>query len=97
MKFNEVLFSITNGLYVWIPFLGGAVGAIVKDVLHDNKLTMPKIADGILELGFVGGILIGAFAGYVIDGSFLTAAMGGYVGKSVIENLMPKTKKTNGN
>jgi len=75
-----------------ILFLAGAFGALVKDVLKDNKLMLPKVEDGALVLGFIGGMVIGGFAGYIVDGSLLTACMGGFVGYQVIESLIPKDK-----
>jgi hypothetical protein len=73
-------------------FGAGAFGALLKEILEDNKLKIPKIATGELDLGFLGALVLGAFAGYIIDGSFLTAAMGGFIGKSVIENLVVKAE-----
>lgn len=71
-----------------IPVVGGAIGALIADTLDDNCLTLPKIIDGKLFLGFIGALCIGAFAGYAVDGSLLTAAMGGFTGRKVIESLM---------
>ena len=71
-------------------FLAGAFGSLVKDLVIDGKLTLPKIIDGDLILGFIGGMIVGAFVGYVVDGSMLTAMMGGFVGISVIENLLKR-------
>ena len=70
--------------------IGGGLGAIIKDILEDGHLVLPENKDGKLYLGCIGGLIIGAVAGYFIDGSFVTAFMGGYVGKSVIENLMAR-------
>lgn len=71
-------------------FLAGAFGSLVKDIVVDGKLALPKIVDGDLILGFIGGMIVGAFVGYVVDGGMLTAMMGGFVGISVIENLLKK-------
>lgn len=70
--------------------MAGALGALIKEILQDNKVKLPKIISGELDLGFLGSMIIGAFAGYAIDGGFLTAAMGGFSGLAVIENLMGK-------
>jgi len=78
-------------------FLAGAAGALVKEVLEDNKLVLPKKIDGELALGFLGSLLVGGFVGYAIDGSYLTAAMAGFAGFSAIEKLVIKkdgTKKS---
>ena len=74
--------------------VAGAIGALIKEILQDNKLKLPKIAAGECELGFLGSIIIGAFVGYAIDGGFLTAAMAGFAGFSVIENLISKKNET---
>jgi len=70
--------------------IAGGVGALIKEILQDNKIKLPKIIKGELDLGFLGSIMIGAFVGYIIDGSFLTAAMAGFSGFAVIENLVGK-------
>ena len=71
-------------------FVAGAGGALIKEILEDNCIKMPSLKNGILNLGFIGGIVIGAFAGYAIDGSYLTAAMGGFSGTAVIQALVQK-------
>ena len=69
--------------------IAGACGALAKDVVRDNKLALPKIKDGELILGFVGGMLVGAFVGWAVDQSVLTAVLSGYVGTSAISHLLP--------
>jgi len=76
-----------------IFLLAGACGALVKDVLKDNKLRLPKIKDGNILLGFLGGIIVGAFAGLAIDGQPLTAFLGGFTGSQVIESLIFRNHK----
>ena len=68
----------------------GGLGALAKDLVQDNKIMLPKIKDGVFDLGFIGGILIGAFVGYAVDHSPLTALLSGYVGISVLDNILPK-------
>jgi len=70
--------------------LAGAFGALIKEILIDNKLTLPKKVDGELVLGFLGSLIVGAFAGWAIDGSLLTAAMAGFTGFAIIEQLVVK-------
>jgi hypothetical protein len=71
-------------------FLAGAAGALIKEILEDNCIKLPTVKEGIVNLGFIGGIIIGGFAGYAIDGSYLTAAMGGFSGTAVIQALVQK-------
>jgi len=78
-------FIITN--YVLI-FLAGAIGAFVADVLKDNCIELPKKLSGRLFLGSFGGLIVGGAAGLIIDGSMLTAFMGGFVGKEIITRLI---------
>lgn len=75
---------------IYLLFVAGAVGALVKEILADNCIKLPTLKDGVLNLGFIGGLIIGAFAGYAIDGSYLTAAMGGFSGTAVIQALVAK-------
>jgi len=81
-----------------MPFLevvaivaGGVVGALVKDIFEDGALVLPYCSKGKIYLGFIGGAIIGAFAGLVVDHSFFTAAMGGFVGSSVLKSLVAST------
>ena len=73
-------------------FLAGGLGAFISDILKDNHLELPSKIDHKLCLGFVGGIIIGGFAGLFIDGSLTTAFMGGFVGKEFILKLVSKNK-----
>lgn len=73
-------------------FLSGVAGGFVADVLKDNTIELPKKCDGKIVLGYLGGLIIGGAAGLAIDGSPLTAFMGGFMGKEMITSLI--TKKT---
>jgi hypothetical protein len=87
MDFNLILSQ-----YVVI-FLAGAVGAITEDILKDNCLELPKKIGGKFFLGSLGALIIGGLAGLAIDGSLVTAFMGGYIGKSIILKLVDGQKK----
>ena len=69
--------------------LAGAAGAIAKDIVVDGRLKLPCVDGGDLLLGFIGGAIVGAFVGFAVDHSVLTAALSGYVGTSAIRNLLP--------
>jgi cell division protein FtsX len=69
--------------------LAGAIGALAKDILQDGYIQLPFIQDGRWYLGFMGGLIIGAFVGYIADNSPITAALSGYVGVSAISHLLP--------
>lgn len=83
-----------TGLEVLVVVLGGAIGALVKDTLQDGALKLPYCKEGKLYLGFLGGMIVGAFVGVVVDGSFITALLGGYTGTSVIANLYDNKNST---
>lgn len=72
-------------------FIAGLCGALTSDILKDNCLELPKKIGGKFYLGSIGGLIIGGFAGLAIDGSMLTAFMGGFMGKNIIINLIDKT------
>jgi hypothetical protein len=72
--------------------LAGAFGALAKDCVEDNKIQLPYLKDGYFFMGFIGGMLVGAFVGYVVDNNLLTAALGGYAGTAAIEHLLSKAK-----
>lgn len=71
----------------------GAFGSLVKDVLTDNCIQIPEIKDKKLYLGALGGAIVGAFVGIVVDGTFLTALMAGYTGTSIVTKLVGPTKR----
>ena len=73
--------------------LAGAAGALIKDVVKDNKLILPKFQEGCVVLGFVGGIIIGAAVGYLVDQNPTTAFLGGYAGSQMLTTLVPKEKE----
>lgn len=70
----------------------GAAGALVRDILGDNFLTLPKITQGKLFLGFLGSMVVGAAIGYLIDHSPITAFFAGYTGKSMFAKLAAKNE-----
>jgi uncharacterized membrane protein YeaQ/YmgE (transglycosylase-associated protein family) len=70
--------------------IAGAIGALVKDILQDGKISLPKKVNGDLVLGFIGSIIVGAFIGFLVDKDPVISGLAGYVGKSMIENLIPK-------
>ena len=72
-----------------VLLMAGAFGALARDIVKDNKLTLPKLQDGDLVLGCLGGMIVGSFVGYAIDGSLVTATLAGYAGTSAIQNLLP--------
>jgi ABC-type xylose transport system permease subunit len=77
-----------------ILFICGAFGAIIKDILKDNKISIPFVKGKQIYLGCVGGIIIGGFAGYFVDNDPVTAFLGGYAGSQIIQGLVISTAKT---
>jgi hypothetical protein len=74
-------------------FIIGALGALTKDILKDNKLELPYKKDGNIYLGCLGGMIIGGITGYLIDNNLTTAFLSGYTGTAVIENLLLKKEE----
>lgn len=77
---------------IYYLIIAGACGALVKDLIEDGALQIPFRKDGKFYLGFFSSMIIGAFAGYAIDGGLLTAAMGGFMGSSTIAALLANGK-----
>ena len=85
--------NITPTLFECVIFFAsGLIGAMASDILKDNHLELPKIEDGKIFLGCLGGFFIGGLAGLMIDGSPVTAFLGGFTGKEIILNLAKKMK-----
>jgi len=78
---------------ILLLLLFGTLGALTKDILKDNKLVLPKKKDGALYLGCLGGLIIGAMAGYLVDNDPVTAFLGGFGGTQIIENLVVNGRK----
>jgi len=72
-------------------FGAGAIGSLVRILVDKGTLSLPCRVSGGLALGFVGSVIVGGFVGCVVDGGVVTAAMGGYVGASVLEHLLPES------
>lgn len=73
-----------------ILFAAGMAGAIIKDIIKDNALEIPKKDGGRIFLGFIGGAITGGFVGLLVDHNPITAFMSGYTGSSLIAGLLPK-------
>ena len=68
----------------------GAFGALVKDIVLDNCIILPKFDNGRLLLGSIGGSIIGASVGLIVDHSIITAFFAGYAGSQMLVALAPK-------
>jgi hypothetical protein len=75
-----------------ILIIAGGLGALAKDCVQDNAITLPKLHDGVFDLGFIGAMIVGAFVGFIVDHDPLSAALGGYVGISILDNILPPKK-----
>jgi len=84
----QILLSNHNLIII---FLAGFFGALVADLIKDNCIELPKKIGNKFFLGSFGGLIIGGFAGLAIDGSFLTAFMGGFMGKELITSLVSRS------
>ena len=77
---------------LFIYIIAGGLGSLAKDLVKDNSIQLPSFQNGKYNLGFIGSMIIGAFIGYVVDHNPITSALGGYVGISVLNNILPQTK-----
>lgn len=68
-------------------FLAGIAGAFIADIIKDNCIIFPKKSGELLNLGILGALLIGGIAGLLIDGSPVTAFMGGFMGREFIKRF----------
>lgn len=66
----------------------GAFGALTHEVVNKNSIRLPRIENGEVLLGVIGGMLVGAFVGIYIDGSFLTSMLSGFTGFAVATKLL---------
>jgi len=73
--------------------VAGAAGALVKDVVKDNRLIFPSFKDGSILLGFIGGMITGAAVGYLVDQNPTTAFMSGYAGSQILTELSSRNRK----
>ena len=80
----------TSILTIVSLLFSGAIGALVKEIIGDNKLQLPRIQNGDLVLGFIGSLIIGATVGYLVDHSALMAFFAGYTGFSALSSLVPR-------
>ena len=71
----------------------GAIGALIADMLSDGYIELPRVQDKKFYPGFIGGIIVGAIVGVLIDKSFLTAFTFGYLGKEGIDFLIKGGQK----
>jgi hypothetical protein len=83
---NEVTESMA------LLFAAGAAGALIKDLLIDGCIELPKKIDSKFSLGFISSMVIGAFAGYFVDGNYVTAFLAGVSGSLVMNNLIAGKK-----
>lgn len=70
--------------------LSGAAGSLMRLVVNDQKLQLPKFDGGSLYLGALGSVLIGAAVGAVIDHSYITAFTAAYTGMSLTDKIVQK-------
>jgi len=75
-----------------ILLIAGGLGALAKDCVQDNKIQLPFFKDGYFDMGFLGAMIVGAFVGFIVEHDPLSAALGGYVVISILDNVLPPKK-----
>jgi len=87
-----------SGLPVWLQLIcffgAGAAGGLVRHVLSEGGLVMPKTVERngkrLLRLGFLLHMCAGALIGAAIDGNVATAFSFGISGIYVLEKLIQR-------
>ena len=75
-------------MYLLFLFLCGCGGAIIKDILKDGYLIIPYRKDKRIYLGCIASAIVGGAVGLAVDHSYLTAFLSGFVGFSIVENMI---------
>jgi len=88
-------------LEVLIEIAMGAFGALVRQIVSKaGIIKLPRRFDSDLDLGVVGGCIVGAFCGLLWQlifpglavAGWVAAGAAGYVGADFLENLYQKAK-----
>ena len=69
--------------------IAGGSGALTREILKNNRITLPRIENNELILGFIGAVMVGAAVGLLVDHSPITAFFAGYTGFSAVAKLLP--------
>lgn len=89
-------------LEILIEMAMGAFGSLVRHIVSKSGIiVMPHPVDHDLDLGIVGGCIVGAFCGllgqFLLPGftapAYIVSGMAGYIGADLLENLYQKVKK----
>lgn len=70
--------------------MAGAIGALASELLKDNCVELPKKIGARFSLGVIGSMIVGAIAGYYVDGSPETAFMAGFMGPQLLAAILKK-------
>lgn len=73
-----------------LPFISGFFGALLRNIVKNNSLVLPKFTQGNFVLGFIGCGLTGGAVGVAAGNDPATAFFAGYTGMSLISKLMPQ-------
>jgi len=86
---------------ILIQLAAGAFGALVRQIISKaGIIKLPRRLDSDLDLGIVGGCLVGAFCGMLWElffpglavAGYVAAALAGYGGADFLENLYQRAK-----
>lgn len=89
---NEIINTSLSFQQIILFLFAGGLGAFLRDVLEDGQIKLPTKVNGYLKFGFLSSVMVGAIVGFIIDGNFFTAFMGGYLGLSINDAIIRKTK-----
>ena len=83
-----VSFKFSFVFEIILLFVCGALGALSTEILKDNCLELPAIKRGVLHLGFLGALVLGAATGYLVDHSPITAFCAGSAALALLPELL---------
>lgn len=77
-----------NNIYLIVG--AGGLGSLISELLRDNCIELPKKIGARFSLGVFGSMIVGAIAGYYVDGSLETAFMAGFMGPQLLGMILKK-------
>jgi len=71
--------------------ISGAAGGLLKEIMHDNCIDLPKIGEnGKVHLATLGGMTVSAVAGLFVDNTPLSAFLAGWAGADIVKSIVEK-------
>lgn len=78
------------GAAIAFVILAGVLGALVREMIDNEGLKLPVIKEGVLNLGFLGALLVGGIAGFYLGDTLLGAFTAGLTASALLAGLITK-------